>query len=201
MKYPKFFDEVEPIVVEDALAGFLGASEGGVLEYRYLDMVKLAGHSCPTVAGAWLMTKLGLERLFAGELPQRGEIVVEMRGALDEGVVGVIANCIGLVTGATNEGGFKGIGGKFNRAGKLRFGADISGEVRLSRVDTGASVELSYDPSIIPPNPEQMSMMQKIMQGGATPEEKRRFGELWQSRVEEILLSRALWERMITLKG
>ncbi len=201
MNYPKFFDEIEPIVVQDALADFLGASEGGVLEYRYLDMVKLAGHSCPTVAGAYLMAKLGLERLFEGELPQRGEIVVEMRGALDEGVVGVVANCIGLVTGATNEGGFKGIGGRFNRAGKLRFGIDIGAEVRLSRVDSGKSVELSYDPSIVPPNPEQMTLMQKIMQSAATPEEKRRFKELWQSRVEEILLSRALWERMVTIEG
>ncbi len=199
MEYPKFFDEVEPIVVQDALAGFLGAAEGGVLEYRYLDMVKLAGHSCPTVAGAWLMAKMGLERLYEAELPQRGEIVVEMRGRVDEGVVGVVANCLGLVTGATNEGGFKGIAGRFDRVGKLKFGADIAQEVRLTRVDSGAQVSLSYDPSIIPPDPQQKALMQKIMQGSAQMEEKRRFAQLWQSRVEEILLSRALWERMVTL--
>ena len=199
MEYPKFFDEVEPIVVQDALAGFLGAAEGGVLEYRYLDMVKLAGHSCPTVAGAWLMAKMGLERLYEAELPQRGEIVVEMRGRVDEGVVGVVANCLGLVTGATNEGGFKGIAGRFDRVGKLKFGADIAQEVRLTRVDSGAQVSLSYDPSIIPPDPQQKVLMQKILQGSAQMEEKRRFAQLWQSRVEEILLSRALWERMVTL--
>jgi hypothetical protein len=30
--------------------------------------------------------------------------------------------------------------------------------------------------------------MQKVMQGVATPEEKRRFGELWQERVKKMLL-------------
>ena len=58
MKTPDFFDKVPPIVIADPLAEFLGATEGGLLEYRYVDAVKLAGHSCPTVAGAWLMTRL-----------------------------------------------------------------------------------------------------------------------------------------------
>lgn len=52
MQYPAFFDEVEPIVLYDPLAEFLGAATAGRVEYTYLDAVKLAGHSCPTVAGA-----------------------------------------------------------------------------------------------------------------------------------------------------
>lgn len=31
----------------DPLAEFLGAAEGGLIEYGYADAVKLAGHSCP----------------------------------------------------------------------------------------------------------------------------------------------------------
>lgn len=51
MQLPAFFDEVPAIVVTDPLAETLGAAEGGLIEYRYVDAVKLAGHSCPTVAG------------------------------------------------------------------------------------------------------------------------------------------------------
>ena len=36
MKTPDFFDKVPPIVIADPLAEFLGATEGGLLEYRYV---------------------------------------------------------------------------------------------------------------------------------------------------------------------
>jgi len=111
MQTPAFFDAVPAIFVVDPLADALGAVEGGLIEYRYIDAVKLAGHSCPTVAGAWLMTRAALARLYPGETPRRGEIRVEMRQALDEGVAGVIAGVASLVTGAANEGGFKGLAG------------------------------------------------------------------------------------------
>jgi hypothetical protein len=53
MKTPAFLDAVAPIAGTDPLAELLGTAEGGRIEYHYLDAVKLAGHSCPTVAGAW----------------------------------------------------------------------------------------------------------------------------------------------------
>ena len=81
MQTPSFFDAVRPIVVVDPLAEALGAAEGGLIEYRYVDAVKLAGHSCPTVAGAWLMTRAALARLYPGETPRRGEMRVELRQA------------------------------------------------------------------------------------------------------------------------
>ncbi len=199
MNYPAFFDDVEPIDTFDPLADILGAVEDGRITYDYIDMVKLAGHSCPTVAGAWLMTKIGLKRLYGDDLPVRGNIKVELRGALDEGVEGVVGSCIGLVTGAANEGGFKGLGGKMSRNNRLFYGVQMEGEVRLTRLDNGAQVELSYNPSMVPGHPEQQVLMQKIMQGVATPEEKKRFGELWQSRVRRILLETDLWPQMVTV--
>ena len=197
MKYPAFFDEIEPIDTVDPLADILGAMEEGLITYRYIDMVKLAGHSCPTVSGAWLMSKIGLEKLYGRERPVRGNIKVELRGALDEGVEGVIGSCIGLITGASNEGGFKGLGGKMGRNNRLFYGVPMEGEVRLSRLDNGESVQMSYNPSIVPGHPEQQVLMQKIMQGSASKEEKRRFGELWQERVKKILLQTSLWPRMV----
>ena len=199
MNYPAFFDEVEPIDTIDPLADILGAVENGRITYNYIDMVKFAGHSCPTVAGAWLMSKIGLERLYGDDLPVRGNIKVEMRGALDEGVEGVIGSCIGLVTGAANEGGFKGLGGRMGRDNRLFYGVEMEGEVRMTRLDTGSSVELSYNSSIVPGSPEQKDMMKNIMQGDDTTEEIMRFGDLWQERVKKILLQTDLWPKMVTL--
>lgn len=50
MNYPPFFADIPKIVMRDPLAALLGAAQDGVIEYAYLDAVKLAGHSCPTVA-------------------------------------------------------------------------------------------------------------------------------------------------------
>lgn len=79
MHAPAFFDAVPAIVVADALAAeTLGAAVGGLIEYRYVDAAKLTGHSCPTVAGAWLMTRAALTRLNPGQMPRRGSNCVEL---------------------------------------------------------------------------------------------------------------------------
>ena len=84
MRTPAFYDEVEPIVLVDPLAALLGAVDGGLIEYRYLDAVKLAGHSCPTVACAWLMTGTALARLYPDGLPDavRAQIEHSMESGL-----------------------------------------------------------------------------------------------------------------------
>ncbi len=198
MKYPHFFDQVEPLRLFDPLADFLGALEDGQMEITYLDLVKFAGHSCPTIAGVYLMAKLGLERLFEN-LPTRGEIEVHIKGSKAEGVNGVVGNTLAYICGVSDEGGFKGIGGKFDRSNKLFYNAPITGEVALKRIDTGAKVELNYDPSIIPPEPQMKELMQKLIMGQASMEEKKEFGQLWQKRVEKILTSKELWPKMLTL--
>lgn len=76
---PAFFDAVARIVMQDPLAEALGAAADGLIEYGYLDAVKLTGHSCPTVAGAYLMTLTALARLYPDAQPRRGELRVELR--------------------------------------------------------------------------------------------------------------------------
>src|SRR5512135_1825206 len=115
METPYFFNEIASITLHDPLAKALGAAAKGILEYTYADSVKLAGHSCPTVAGAYLMVQKGLHALYGNELPVRGEIKVLLRGKLGEGTVGVIANVASMITGATDTGGFHGLGGRFDR--------------------------------------------------------------------------------------
>jgi len=111
MHYPDFFDKVPAIELQDPLSDFLGAFEEGKLEISYLECVKLAGHSCPTVAGAYLLALKGLEALYPeedGVLPQRGHIHVAMRDGETDGVTGVICNVISFIAGANGKSGFKG---------------------------------------------------------------------------------------------
>lgn len=191
MQTPEFFDAVPPIVVVDPLAETLGAATGGVLEYRYLDAVKLTGHSCPTVAGAYLMTRTALARLYPQSMPRRGEVRVELRQTLDEGVAGVIASVAGLVTGAANEGGFKGLGGRYARQNLLRFGVPMNGEIRYTRLDNGQAVELEHRPQVVPRPATLSTAMQQALQPGADAAARLAFADAWQGWVRTILVEHA----------
>ena len=186
MEYPKFFNDIESITLRDELSNFLGTFKDGIIEFTYLDIVKSAGHSCPTVAGAYLSTREALKKLYKDELPKRGEIRVDFKESQTDGVIGVIAQVITNITGATSDFGFKGINGKFNRTNLLFFNQNIDSEIKFTRLDSGESVEVTYNPKSIKPNPKQIELFQKAMQGVATNEELEEFGKLWQSRVEEI---------------
>ena len=188
MSHPAFFDEVKSIALRDPLADVLGAASDGLMRYGYLDAVKLAGHSCPTVAGAYLMTLKALEALYPDSVPERGNIRVEFGAAQNEGVTGVIANVASLITGAAGEGGFKGLGGKFSRRNLLLFGIGGGIEMKCTRVDTGAAVTVAYHPEVVPPPPELPPLMQKLLAGEAGADERTEFGKLWQMRVKRILI-------------
>lgn len=199
MHYPNFYTQVAPLKLYDPLSDFLGAFKKGELEITYLDCVKLAGHSCPTVAGAYLMAAKGLAALYGDELPQRGSIKVEMKENESVGVTGVTCNIISFILGASGASGFKGIQGNFSRNNLVFYNAPISAEVRLTRLDTMRSVNLSYDPSIIKADEKMMPLMGKNLKGLASEEEKRMFQTLWQERVEEILLSTDIHDKLITI--
>ena len=188
MSHPAFFDQVKSITLRDPLAQVLGAASDGLLHYGYLDAVKLAGHSCPTVAGAYLMTLKALEKLYPDSVPERGNVRVEFGAAQTDGVAGVIANVASLLTGAAGEGGFKGLGGKFSRRNLLQFGIVGGIETRFTRMDSGASVSVSYHPEIVPPPPELPALMQKLLAGEASADERAQFATLWQMRVKRILI-------------
>lgn len=189
MKYPDFYSKISPIKLYDPLSDFLGAFEEGELEISYLDCVKLAGHSCPTVAGAYLMAAKGIAALYEETLPQRGSVKVEMRDNEDDGVTGVTANILSFILGAGGAGGFKGIQGKFSRDNLLFYGASIHTEVKLTRLDTLQSVNLSYDPSLVKTDERMKPLMGKCLKELASEKEKHMFQTLWQKRVEEILLN------------
>lgn len=188
MAFPEFFQQVPPLTLRDPLAELLGAADDGVIEYRYADAVKLAGHSCPTVAGAWLMARRGLESLYPDGLPQRGGMRVEMSAPQDAGTTGVVGSVLGLITGAAGEGGFKGLGGAHARRDLLRFGVPLNGAVRLTRLDAGTAVLLNYFPEQVPHAAEMGPLMQRVVAGLADAAERQAFARLWQERVRRILL-------------
>ena len=187
MKYPDFFNDVENIILKDDLSDFLGTFEDGIIEFTYTEIVKSAGHSCPTIAGAYIMTLRGLKALYGSEIPQRGRIKVEFADDRDEGVAGVIANTISNITGATETSGFKGIGGNFVRHSLMKFEADNNSSVRFIRNDTGAFVDVYYHPDFIPGDPLIQELMPKVLHNSASGDEKKQFGILWQNRVKEIV--------------
>lgn len=197
MSLPDFFDRVPAITVLDPLAAFLGAPADGRLIYTYADAVRLAGHSCPTVAGAWLMTTRALKALWPEGLPVRGHVVLSLPEAQDSGVTGVVAAVAGLLTGAAGAGGFKGIGGRFGRAGLMEFATGTPATMALRRTDTGEAVLAHYDPSEVAPTADMRPAMQRLMSGMETPEDAATFARAWQDRVRRILLDHA--ESVVTL--
>jgi len=196
MKYPDFFDTVKTIELEDKLSEVLGAFEKGVISFSY-DVAKSAGHSCPTVAGAYLMAREGLKALYGEELPQRGGIKVWFKEDILNGTTGVVANVFSLITGATSNWGFKGLNGAYDRRFLMFFNADIPLHVRLQRNDTGTMVDIAYNASSITPDPQIQPLMQKVLAGVTSTEEKELFGLLWQTRVRKILEN---FDKVILLK-
>lgn len=193
MEFPNFFSEAPTITLRDPLAAFLGLSKSGVISYAYADAVKLAGHSCPIVAGAYLMVRRGLSRLYGDELPERGNVKVYLRAPRDEGTTGVIAAVATLLTGAASETGFSGIGAsrRFTRRDLLRFDAAFEGIMALRRNDNGRGVILDLDMTIVPFAPEMQALLPRVMTEQADEDEQERFAALWQARVEQMLIRHA----------
>jgi hypothetical protein len=199
MTFPAFFDAVRPFTLHDPLAEILGAAKDGLIEYHFADAVRLAGHSCPTVAGAWLMTTRALRALYGDTVPERGGVEVAFGDGQTGGVTGVIASIATLLTGAAGVGGFKGLGGRFSRRDLLSFDAAGVEDIRFTRRDTGASVQVALDLSPVPGDPRMGMLLPVLLSGRASAEEKQLFGELWQDRVRRILIDFHDDPRLVTL--
>ena len=186
MSFPAFFEQVPTISLRDPLAEFLGAAEQGVIQYTYSDIVKLAGHSCPTVAGAYLMTVKSLQKLYGSDLPERGNIQVEFKNDLLEGVTGVMANVVSMITGATTDNGFKGLKGKFDRRNLLHFNRAINGTIKFTRLDSGANITVDFNSSVVPAPADLMPNLLASLEDDTPIEDKQAFAKAWQERVKKI---------------
>ncbi len=184
MNYPPFFDEIDPILLKDDLAKFVGVNEDGILEISYLDVVKMAGHSCAVVGGAYLCAAKGLKALYGDEIPKRGEIKVELRKAPTEDNTGVVGCVLSNITGATTDYGFGGLAdGRFNRRNLLSYQAPIETDIRLTRLDTGKRVGINYRPGKVV-NPAEV--FKTAFGPNASPEQKAAFPKRFQAMVKSI---------------
>jgi hypothetical protein len=201
MNYPDFFDTVETIEMRDPLSNLLGTFADGDVTFSYLDVVKAAGHSCPTVGGAYLMTLKAIKALYPEGKAVRGNISVAFGESQDEGVAGVIGNVVTHITGAAGISGFKGLNGRYARHSLMDFSEAIPSSARFTRVDNGVCVDLYYNPGAVPPKPEMQLLMPKVMSGKASAEELKTFGELWQERVARILTENSDNAEMIRVEN
>jgi len=192
----RFYDEVEAIKMRDPFAVALGVlTKDDVFTYKYEDAVKLAGHSCLAVSGAYRLTQIALKKIYGDEIPVRGEIEVTFKGSVGHGANGPISQVVTLITGAAANNGFHGLGGKkFKRSDLLKFdeknlppvGTICS--VTFQRLDAGKSVEVTYRNDMLPANPKMGELMPLAISGTGSTEEINKFGEMWNDRVRMVLL-------------
>lgn len=93
---------------------------------------------------------------YPNERAVRGNVKVEFEESLEDGVAGVIGNVISQITGATDKSGFKGLQGQFARHSLMYFNSNIDSSARFTRVDTAKSVDVTYNPEPVKPNPKMM---------------------------------------------
>lgn len=185
-----FYDEVEPIKLKDPLAVFLGAiDEQEEFIFTYEDAVKLAGHSCPAVSGAYKVTEKALKALYGSETPMRGGISVKVLGSIDNGANGPISQVISLITGAAPETGFAGLGNSFVRKNKLIFDEknEEANAFVFTRDDNKKSVKVTYHPENVPADEDMHELFTKSIVGTANEKQKEKFKEMWQKRVRCVL--------------
>lgn len=187
MNFPDYYNKINSIKLYEPLSEILGSTPDGIIEFNFTEIVKVAGHACPTVAGAYLMAYHGSKKLYPNALPVRGGIEVLMKNSETSGVTGVIANVIGTILGAAGAGGFKGLGGENSRHNSIHFSQNINSPVQLRRKDNGAVVNLSYHPELVPSNSEMSFLLEKILNESASVDEKKQFSAHWNSRIEKIL--------------
>lgn len=182
---PLPFPDRPAITLYDPLAELLGAGDGR-LTYHFTDAVKLAGHACPTVAGAFVLTLRALRALHGDGTPERGAIRVTIPGPVDADVNGPMSQVITLITGAAGDNGFQGLGGRFARRGLMTFDQSAPGFV-FQCMDTGAAVVARYDPAPIPTPEGLQALMREVLAPNPAPTIKERFAEAWRTRVLAIL--------------
>ena len=183
------FPDTPRLRFHDPLGEMLGAGDG-IYEYTFDDAVKMAGHACPTVAGAFLVVIKAVELLYGDDLPQRGDLRVTVHGALNDGANGPFSQVLTLLTGAAGENGFQGLAGKQVRKGLLTFdtaGKSESVGYTFERLSNGEKVTLVYDPSAIAPTPGMGADMQAVLSGKADEITRKRFRDAWRERVVRIL--------------
>ena len=180
----------EPIIVRDPFLEFLGlVGPGEPIAVSFEELVKAAGHMCPTVAGAYLILRHGLKALYGDEPAVRGNVRVTAYGGPTDFGYGPISQLVNVAIGAAPETGFGGLGaGRFRRRDLFVFRHDDlrHSEFDFERLDTGRSVHVAYEPNVVPASKDLAAAIGPALANGDTASVSR-FRSLWNERVEDIL--------------
>ncbi len=181
----------ESLLVRDPFLEFLGLVPAGQpITITFAELVKAAGHACPTVAGAYLILRHGLAALYGSAPAVRGAVRVTAYGGPGDFGYGPIAQLVNFVIGAAPDTGFGGLArGRFRRRDLFIFKRDDirRNEFDFERLDTGRRVRVTYDPSIIPAPPDLPDAVGPALADGAPAAAIERFRDLWLGRVQDIL--------------
>jgi len=199
-----FFDDAEEIRLKDPLSYVLGAmDEGEVMVFKYADAVKMAGHSCAAVSGAYMATAKAVKFLYDGEPGIRGDIKVTIKGKPTDLAYGPMSQVMTLITGASTETGFHGLGGgRFGRYNLMDFDEDNFefNTFVFERKDNGKKVKVVYNPQVLPENPRMGEVAGLTISGVASKEQKEEFFSLWQGKVRKILLEEDQYPGLFTVE-
>lgn len=185
--------ESDPIRIRDPVAEALGVlAPGDPFVVTYGDTVKEAGHSCPTAAGAYRITQLGLDALYPDELPVRSGIEVQAAGPRDDATYGVMTRIISYITGAAAEDGFGGLAGGYGgRRGLLHYDAfepdTHEPTFRFGRTDTDETVTVTYHVGEVPDGGPAIGNLGAILDGSASDDQRAAFAAAWHRRVGVVL--------------
>ncbi|WP_459191946.1 hypothetical protein [Halosimplex sp. J119] len=191
--------DVAPIEIRDPVAEALGVLEpDDPFVVTYADVVKAAGHSCPTAAGAFRIVQLGLESLYPDGHPVRSSIEVQAGGPRNDVTYGVMSRIISYVTGAAGEDGFGGLAGGYGgRRDLVRFDAfdpeTAEPTFRFRRTDTDETIEVIYHGSDVPDGGPAIGHLRLILDGSATEQQRAAFDEAWHRRVQTVLSDESLF--------
>ncbi len=185
-----FYFEVEPIKIKEPMAVVVGSTRPGeeIFEINLTDVGMYMGHICPCVAGAYKLTKLGLEALYESEVPERGNIRVVANSP------SAVLDVASYITGARSF-----YGCEERHRGDLAVDENLEARkgdiaVIFQRKDTGKTVRVVFHKSILC-SPEKKSLekvvKEKIVLGEATEEEAERFWKSEQEEAKRILFNPA----------
>ncbi|WP_353634198.1 hypothetical protein ABSL23_14125 [Halobacterium sp. NMX12-1] len=191
--------DAEPIRIRDPVAEALAVLDpGDPFVVTYEDVVKAAGHSCPTASGAYRIAQVGLDALYPDELPVRSEVEVLAAGPRDDATYGVMGRLISYVTGAAQADGFGGLAGGYGgRRNTLTFDAfdpdSAAPTFRFRRTDTDETVEVVYHVGDVPDGGPALGTLQQIIEGTASEAERELFADVWHGRVQSVLSDDSLF--------
>ncbi len=182
------FPDEPSVTVHDSLAELLGVGDG-LITYTFEDVIKLSGHACPTVAGAFLMSICALKELYENDIPERGDIEITIYDEQSKGVIGPISQVFTLITGAASNNGFHGLAGQYVRSNLMKFiaGTNQPYPFVFKSISKGKSVGVSYDHSTIAAVPEMMRNLQSMLRENDNSSLREKFLTQWRDHISAIL--------------